>query len=221
MLRKAVPNALRGETLALLMEAYLDLEQPDRATEVVRLAPPRARTGIDLLVARARLAVERGRDSVAEGFAQEAIARLRGPHAPRAIKAEAYAILGRSQYEQGSFKLALRTLKAATELDSRLARAWHYLGLVDYDLKRFADARTAMEAAVKADPLFSDAWFYLGRTRDALADATAKQAYTKYLEVAPKGPYAAEARDLVRGEGGAAKPPTPTSSRPRIRRRGR
>ena len=68
-------------------------------------------------MARARLAVERGRDFVAEGFAQEAIARLRGPRAPRALKAEAYAILGRSQYEQGSFKRALRSLKMATELD--------------------------------------------------------------------------------------------------------
>ena len=152
MLRKAVPNALRGETLALLMDAYLDVEQFDKATEVVRMAPMRARVGVELLVARARLAVERGRDSVAEGFAQEAIARLRGPRAPRHVKAEAYAILGRSQYEQGSFKLALRSLKAATELDNRMARAWYSLGLVEFDMQRVADARTAMEAAVEVGP---------------------------------------------------------------------
>jgi tetratricopeptide (TPR) repeat protein len=224
MLRKAVPTAMRGETLALLMDAYLDLEQPDRATEVVRMAPPRARIGVDLLVARSRLAIERGRDSVAEGFAAEAIARMRGPRSPRSLKAEAYAILGRSQYEQGSFKLALRSLKTATTLDSRLARAWHYLGLVDYDLKRMPDARTALEAAVKADPLFADAWYYLGRSRQALADPTAKDAFLKYLEIASKGPYAAEVRDALRGDGTTTPAPkmsTPTSSRPRIRRRGR
>ncbi|HEY2749027.1 MAG TPA: tetratricopeptide repeat protein [Polyangia bacterium] len=222
MLKKAVPNALRGETLALLMDAYLDLEEPQRAAEVVQMAPARARVGVELLVARARLAIERGRDSVAEGFAAEAIARMRGPHPPRAAKAEAYSILGRSQYEQGSFKLALRSLKAATELDPRMARAWYSLGMVDFDLSRMADARTAMESAVKADPLYGDAWYYVGRTRTALSDPTAKEAWQKYLEVAPKGAYATEVRDALRGVGGPLpKSPTPTSSRPRIRRRGR
>jgi len=222
MLKKALPNALRGETLALLMDAYLDLEQYDKAAEVVRLAPVRARTGVELLVARARLAIERGRDSVAEGVASEAIARLRGPRAPRAVKAEAYAILGRSQYEQGEFRLALRSLKNATELDSRMARAWYTLGLVDFDLQRTADAHTAMEAAVKADPLYAEAWYYTGRTRAMLADATARDAYAKYLELAPKGPYAAEVREALRTQAGPpAKTATPTSSRLRIRRRGR
>jgi tetratricopeptide (TPR) repeat protein len=174
------------------------------------------------LVARARLAIERGRDSVAEGFAQEAIARMRGPRAPRQAKAEAFAILGRSQYEQGLFRQALRSLKAATELDNRMARAWYSLGLVDFDLQRMADSRTAMEAAVKADPLYADAWYYLGRTRSALGDAAARDAWAKYLEVAPKGPYAAEVRESLRGSGPLPpKPATPTSSRLRIRRRGR
>ncbi len=222
MLKKAVPTAVRGETPALLMDAYLDLDQPQRATEVVQQAPPRARVGVELLVARARLAVERSRDSVAEGFASEALARMRGPRPPRAVKAEAYAILGRSQYEQGAFKQALRTLKAATDLDGRQARAWYSLGLVDFDLSRMADARAAMEAAVKADPQYGDAWYYVGRTRTALSDPTAKDAWQKYLEVAPKGPYATEVRDALRGVGAPLpKALTPTSSRPRIRRRGR
>jgi tetratricopeptide (TPR) repeat protein len=196
------------------------MEQPDRASEVVRRAPPRARVGTELLVARARLAVEKGRDSVAEGFAQEAIARMRGPRAPRSVKAEAYAILGRSQYEQGQFKSALRTLKTSTDLDSRMARAWYTLGLVDFDLKRFGDARTAMEGATKADALFGDAWYYLGRTRQELADPTAKDAFARYLEVAPHGPYASEVRAALR-EGVPLRAATPTSSPPRIRRRGR
>ena len=218
MLRKAVPNALRGETLALLMEAYLDMDQPERALEVVRIAPLRAKTGVELLVARARLQVERGRDSVAEGFAQEALTRMRGPRAPRALKAEAYTVLGRAQYEQGTFKPALRSLKLATDLDPRTARAWYYLGLVDQDLKRLPDAKTALEAAVKADPLFSEAYYYLGRLRATLGDPTAKEAYQKYLEVDPKGIYAVEVRQAIKQDGA---PPTPTSSPLRIRRRGR
>ena len=130
---------------------------------------------------------------------------LRGPRAPRAVKAEAYAILGRSQYEQGEFRLALRSLKTATELDSRMARAWYTLGLVDFDLQRTADAHTAMEAAVKADPLYAEAWYYTGRTRAMLADATAKDAYAKYLELAPKGPYAVEVREALAEAGPPAK----------------
>ena len=221
MLRKQVPTALRGETPALLMDAYLDVEQYDKAAEVVRMAPVRARTGVDLLVARARLAIERGRDTVAEGFAAEAIARMRAPRSSRALKAEAYAILGRSQYEQGSFRPALRALRTATELDPRMARAWYNLGLVQFDMQKLNDSRTAMEAAVKADALYADAWYYLGRTRAALGDATARDAYTKYLEIAPKGPYAVEVREALRTQGTPLKTATPTSSRLRIRRRGR
>jgi tetratricopeptide (TPR) repeat protein len=217
LLRKAIPNALRGETVALLMEAHLDMEQPQRAYEAVKQAPLRARTGVELLVARARLQVERGRDTVAEDFAQEAITRMRGPRAPRALKAEAYTILGRSLYEQGTFRAALRALKLATQLDPRMARAWYYLGLVDDDLRRLPEAKMAMESAVKADPLFAEGYYYLGRLRTALGDPTAKEAYQKYLDVDPRGIYAVEVRAALKQEGA----PTPTNVPPRIRRRGR
>jgi tetratricopeptide (TPR) repeat protein len=217
LLRKLVPTATKGETTAQLMEAYLDLDQPERALEVIRMAPLKARTGIELLVARARLAVERGRDSVAEGFAVEALRRLRGPRAPRALKSEAYMIRGRAQYEQGQYRPAIRALKLATELDPRAARAWYYLGLIEEDLKRLPDAREALENAVKADPKYGEAYYYLGRLRAATGDATAREAFQKYLEIAPKGVYAVEVREALKHDG----TPMPTSSRPRTHRRGR
>lgn len=219
LLRKIITTATRGETPALMIEAYLDLDQPERALEMLHISPPRARSsGTEIVVARARLAVERGRDSVAEGFAQEALTRMRGPRPPRALKAEAYTILGRSQYEQGEYRPAIRALHQATALDARAARAWLYLGQVNDDLKRPAEARTALEAAVKADPLLPDAWYYLGRARAQAGEATARDAYQKYLDVAPRGVYAAEVREALKQEGA---PATPTSSRPRTRRRGR
>src|SRR2546423_13967108 len=99
---------------------------------------------------------------------------MRGSRAPREAKAEAFAILGRSQYEQGSFRLALRALKTATELDSRMARAWYYLGLFDFDLQHTADSRTAMEAAVKALLPHADTWDYLWPTPTSLPHSTAR-----------------------------------------------
>ncbi|HEX4461078.1 MAG TPA: tetratricopeptide repeat protein, partial [Polyangia bacterium] len=224
-LRKAIPQANHGETVATLMEAYLDLDQPDKAQEVVvKLAPVKTRGGVEILVSRARLAVERGRDSVAEGFAQESLARLRGPRAPRALKAEAFMVLGRAQYDQGNFKPALKSLKTATELDPRSARAWYHLSLVEEDLKMLPDARAAMESAVKCDPQLAEAYYYLGRMRAAANDATSVEAYQKYLELAPKGPYATEVKQALKD--GPTVPPatataTPTSSRLRRLRRGR
>jgi tetratricopeptide (TPR) repeat protein len=219
LLRKLLPTAFRGETLALLMEAYIDQEQFDRANEVVKLGPPRARTGVELLVSRARLHVERGHDSVAEGFATEALQRMRSPRAPRPVKSEAYRVLGRALYDQGSFKSALRALRSATELDPRSAAAWYYLGLVDEDLKRLPDAKVAYETAVKVDPKFADALYYLGRLRAQLGDETARDAYQQYLELAPKGIFADDVRAALKND--AAPAPMPTSSPPRIRRRGR
>jgi tetratricopeptide (TPR) repeat protein len=219
LLRKLLPTAFRGETLALLMEAYIDQEQFDRANEVVKLGPPRARTGVELLVSRARLHVERGHDSVAEGFATEALQRMRSPRAPRPVKSEAYRVLGRALYDQGSFRSALKALRSATELDPRSAGAWYYLGLVDEDLKRLPDAKVAYETAVKVDPKFADALYYLGRLRAQLGDETARDAYQQYLEIAPKGTFADDVRAALKSD--MAPAPMPTSSPPRIRRRGR
>jgi tetratricopeptide (TPR) repeat protein len=224
LLRKAVPSATRGETVATLMEAYLDLDEPDHAFEVINLAPLRARTGLELTVARARLAVERGRDSVAEGFAQEALARLKGPRAPRALKAEAYTVLGRAEHDQGKLKAAMRSLKTATDLDPRSARAWYHLGLVADEAQQAPVARAAFESAAKADPQLADAYYHLGRLRAVAQDPSAIEAYQKYLEVAPKGIYAVEVRQALK-DGPLNQPPpplaTPTNSRPQKRRRAR
>jgi tetratricopeptide (TPR) repeat protein len=168
--------------------------------------------------------VERGRDSVAEGFAQEALARLRGPRASRALKAEAYTVLGRAQHDLRAFKPAMRSLKMATDLDARSAPAWYYLGRAAADMKQQPEARAAFESAVKIDPQFAEAWYYLGRLRADGGDLTAVDAYQKYLEVAPKGIYATEVRQMLK-DGVIAPPPPPppmpTNSRPQKRRRAR
>jgi tetratricopeptide (TPR) repeat protein len=213
LLRKAVPTATRGETVALLMEAYLDLQRLDWAAQAVTLAAPRARTGVELTVAKARLQVESGKDPSAQAFAEEALKLLRAPRAAPTLKAEAYTVLGRSLWDQGSFRSAQKALKTATEFDPRSARAFFYLGLVDEELHHSDEGRQALETAVKNDPQFSDALYYLGRMRADAHDPAAIDAFNKYLEVDPKGMFAEEARAGARGA-------TPTSSMPRSRRRG-
>jgi tetratricopeptide (TPR) repeat protein len=207
LLAAALPSATRGETAALLMEAYLDRGQLDGAAEVVGLAPPRARLGVEVLVARARLQLERGRDAAAQVSAEEAVARLRAPHSSRLWKAEAQLVLGRALWEQGALTAAVRALQAATELDPQSARAFYYLALVDEEMQRADAARQAMEQAAHADPKFADAVYNLGRMRAEAGDASAVDAYKAYLALEPKGVYADDARRAVERGQDAVPPP--------------
>jgi tetratricopeptide (TPR) repeat protein len=215
LLAKLVAGSTRGETGALLMEAHVELEHPDLAARVRLQVPPRLRGSNELLVARARLAIERGLDPSAEALATAALERLRGPTASRWLRSQALVVLGRSQYDQGVFRPAQRSLKNAGDLDPMSARAFHYLGLVDEELGRRDEARAAIEQAVKNDPRYPDALYDAGRLRQAAGDARWREAFQQYLELAPRGTYADEARRLLDD---SAKP---TSSPLRKQRRGR
>lgn len=230
LLKKLAPTAQRAETGALLMQAYLDLDQQDNAAKVPLILPPRMRLTPEMQTERARLQVERGRDVLAEEIALSAVQRMNPPQprnapprppsalrvARRWVIAEAYVALGRSQYDQGMFKSASKALKQATDLDPTNARAFYHYAFVLEEMKRNGEAREAMEQAVKIDPRYPDALYNLGRMRAENNDAKgAREAYAKYLEGSPKGIYAADAKRGM--EEGA----TPTSSRLRKRRRGR
>jgi tetratricopeptide (TPR) repeat protein len=213
--RKGSPAALKPPMPALLMNAYLDLDQPERAAEVLSLTQPRARLGTDALVARARLAIERGRDATAQSVAQQALVKLRGPTAPPLLKSQALTVLGRAEWEQGDFRSAARVLQEAVQLDPRNARAWYFLGMADEDLRRHDDARKAMETAVELDPKYPEAQFYLGRARADAGDARSADNFRAYLDLAPKGVYVEDARRALEPA------PTPTSAPPRKKRRAR
>jgi tetratricopeptide (TPR) repeat protein len=214
LLRKTVSAATRGETVALLMEAYLDLPRVDWAQQTLTVAPPAARSGVELTVARARLYVETGKDSSAVAFAEEAIKALKTPRALPQLRAEAHTILGQALYDQGAFRAALKALQAATEIDPRSARAFYQLALTEEDLKQPSEALAAMETAVKNDPTFAEAVYNLGRLYAEGGDPRAPDLFREYLKIDPKGPYAEDARAGVRGI-------KPSSSPPRSRRRGR
>jgi cytochrome c-type biogenesis protein CcmH/NrfG len=206
--------------LPLLMNAYLDLEQPERAKEVMSLSPPRARFTTEALVARARLAIERGRDLTAESLSTTALFRLRTSTAPPLLKSQALLVLGRSQWEQGDFRPALKSLGQSVQLDPKNARAWYYQALVHDDLKKRDDARRALETAVELDAKYPDALYLLGRLRADAGDPRAADAWRGYLEVAPKGVYAEEVKKALEAPPTApgmapAVPPRPKRPRPR------
>ena len=175
MLRKAAPTRCAARRWRCSWTAYLDLEQPERAAEV-SLAPPRARVGVELMVARARLArrarARLGRRGLRAGGAR-APAR-----AARAARVEGGGVRPSSAARSTSRarSAALRSLKTATELDPRMARAWYY-------------AWARRRAICLADGERARRWsggqgrsarsprrcYYLGRMRAALADPTAKE----------------------------------------------
>jgi tetratricopeptide (TPR) repeat protein len=214
LLLKIVGAEVRGEPVALLIEAYLDYGRPEWADRAVELTPVASRTGIELTLAKARLALDQARQAAGKTLAEEALARLRAGRAPVWLRAQALALVGRADFELGNSRAAWKSLKSALELDPHSVRAQYTLGLAALDLKRPEDAVSAFEGALANDPRFAEAQFYLGRTRRELNDPRADDALRAYLELEPRGALADEARRLLRGE-----PVTPTSDPPRNRRR--
>jgi tetratricopeptide (TPR) repeat protein len=194
-------SAEKGETAGLLMLAYLELGQPDRAASVPYKIPAKLRNAPEVLVARARLAADRNRATLAETLARTAIERLdrdaRDPKqkaAPPWVKAEALSVLGSALWDQGSYKPALKALRSAVELDPRNARAFYRLGLTLDELRRTDEAEQALESAIQLDPKLADAHYDLGRVRQKSGDPRAADAFKAYLSLAPNGPFAADAR---------------------------
>ena len=225
LLGAVVRNAQSGETPALLMLAYLERGDAGRAFQVPILAPARVRQSAEVLAARARLHLERGHDIAAEAVAREALAAMDKKPTAAWIQSEALVVLGRSLWDQGTFKPALKVLRRAVELTPKSARAYHSLGLVLDETRHDAEAQKAFETALALDDKIAESQFFLGRVRTRLGDPHAADAFRAYLELAPRGLYAADARAAL-GEGkppvpkAKAKGPKPSSSPPRIRRRG-
>jgi predicted Zn-dependent protease len=215
LLLKVVPSEVRGEPVALLIEAYLDYGRPEWAERAVELAPVASRTGIELTLAKARLSLEQARQAAGKTLAEEGLARLRSGASPVWLRAQALALVGRAEFELGNARAAWKSLKSALELDPHSVRAQYALGLAAVELKRPEDAVSAFEGALANDPRFAEAQFYLGRTRRELGDPRAEESLRAYLELEPRGAWADEARRLLRGE-----PVTPTSDPPRTHHRG-
>ncbi len=212
LLLKSVRTTSHGEILALLLEAYLDYGRIDWAERATDLAPIAARTGVELTLAKARLALAQARQQAAKTLVEEALARLKNGRSPTWLRARALSLQGQAELELGNARGAVRSLRAALEIDPRNARTQHSLGFALIDLKQIDEAATAFQSAVRIDSRFAEAQYYLGWSWHSLSDARADDALRAYLSLEPKGALADDARRML--EGGDV---TPTSDPPRTR----
>ena len=213
--RKPVESAAHGELAAVLIAAFLDMNKLEWAQQTIAMTPVAARTGVELTLAKARLALAEGRQQATRGLIDDALLRLRAGRSSTWLRAEALGLQGQAELEMGQARVAIATLRSAVELDPRAARVQQQLGLAYLDQHRILEAAHAFEAATTTDPKLADAQYYFGWCRRALGDRRGDEALRAYLALEPRGGLADEARRLVAG--GVV---TQTSDRPRSRRKG-
>ena len=90
------------------------------------------------------------------------------------------------------------------------AVCWRNLGVVLYNTNQLKDAVTPLQKATQADPANAPTWFLLGNALmntmqskmvngklTAVVNPGTVEAYQKYLELAPNGPEAAQAKQTL------------------------
>lgn len=100
---------------------------------------------------------------------------------------------------EGQAAEALRQYDAAAELDPSNARARASGGFVVFQAGLVEDALERLDAAEVADPTYPDTYFLRGVVllRGQGDGEAAEAAFTRYLEVEPGGPYAADVEVIL------------------------
>ena len=127
--------------------------------------------------------------------AAEALDRALGIDAglPEALlaRAEAHIAAGDERDALTVIDRAFESLEERIRPSSMRARAFVLRGRARISDGDEEEAITPLRAATELAGCPADAWFFLG---EALPDEEAPSAYQRYLELAPEGPHAAEAR---------------------------
>ena len=143
-----------------------------------------------------RLGVERGRNGVAAVL--EKLLKLADREHKRVLRAEILTLLGRIHFEKGASSKSVNYLDEAVALYPGSAEAHLYLGLATQELGDRLRARNALDEAARLPPRLVEAEYYLGRLLATDDPVTAKPHLERYLEEAPKGPFAEDVRLLLR-----------------------
>jgi tetratricopeptide (TPR) repeat protein len=141
---------------------------------------------------------ETGKTAEARGHFEEAKQELEKKKAPPRRIAEALFGLGRCALTVGDIGVAVKNLEAGLRKDPTAVDVWFALGDIaaaDGNLRRALDH---YQSAAKYNPDYADLAFQLGRTAFTLGKKPiAKEALSHYIELAPTGEFAGEARRLL------------------------
>lgn len=111
----------------------------------------------------------------------------------------AYLALGSSLIEQKKFPDAEKPLLRGLELLPDSAQGHYDLGRTYYALNRFEDAETHARKAIALEPDLPEAHLLLGNALLRLRDGPhALAEFQEYLRLAPNGPFAGPAQELVK-----------------------
>ena len=103
-----------------------------------------------------------------------------------------------STFNAGRMRDATTACTAAVEANPDSPKAVALLAHAEFNRSHRKEALSWAEKAIKLDPKTADAYVIIGGVQqDAGRNGDAKAAYRKYLELAPKGQYAADLRAIV------------------------
>lgn len=100
----------------------------------------------------------------------------------------------RRMYEQGLYKESISMLEQIISDEPNSVEAWVLMGKARFDANDSKGAREAADKVLALDPSNAGVQMLLASFGDK---ASAKAALQKYLELAPTGPYAEEAKALL------------------------
>ena len=189
------------EARVLLVDALLAANDSPGADAALRDA--RGRPGLrgapELDIASVHVHLWVGRSQPAIKAALAGIRGLDARRAPSRVIADAHVWLGRAYYDDGQLAKATPEFQLAGRLDPGNAGAFYYLGLVFDELGSSPDeARQSFQKAIAADPSLAEAHYWLGDLSARMGQSrTARASLERYLELAPKGDYADEARRVL------------------------
>jgi len=144
------------------------------------------------------------------GRLEEAIASCRRALELEPHEAAHYNNLGTILIRTGQVQEGVRHIEQAARLDADRAATYHFnLGAALLNAGRARDAAGHFRQALRSDPTFAAAHFFLGvalvrsaprasGAEPARAAPGTVEAFQRYLQLAPDGPYAEKAREYLK-----------------------
>jgi len=189
-----------GETMLLLLDAHLVLQNPDDARRVLKAVLKQFPNQPESQLALGRFNLYEERTGEAMTAFVKARKMLEKERAPARFMADVNYWIGRVNYYNDRLTSAAKLFHMATKQDPGHVDAFFFQGLVQLDNSQWKGALESFQRATELDPEGApDAWYFMGEAAyEARKYATAERAYEKYMKLAPTGAYVPDARNRLR-----------------------